>query len=183
MASGLLGDKPLRIAFAGAGAISVFHLTGWQTIPNVQVVAICDPILDKARACAAEFDVPAVYAEFVSMLDQEQPDAVEIATPVGTHASLVRLAAERGVHVSCQKPLTPTVAEAAALIAALIVRGSGLTPRDGTTPAILTETSLPRAIPHSRWIVSKSAARTAHCSWISTVSLWWVAASRPCISI
>ena len=175
MGDGGLGDKPLRIAFAGAGAISTFHLTGWRAMLNAQVVAICDPILDKARARAAEFDVPTVYADFATMLDQEQPDAVEIATPVGTHAPLVRLAAERSVHVSCQKPLTSTVAEAEALIAAvggrvrfmvhenfrfrphyvavrdwlregrigeprhasLIVRGSGLTSRDGTTPAIL----------------------------------------------
>jgi predicted dehydrogenase len=35
-----LGDKPLRIAFAGAGAISGFHLRGWSEVANCEVVAI-----------------------------------------------------------------------------------------------------------------------------------------------
>ena len=111
-----LGDKPLRIAFAGAGAISGFHLTGWQQMANCQIVAICDPIVEKAQAQAKAFGIPAVYADFDTMLSQVKPDAVDIATPVGTHAKLTMIAADRGVHVSCQKPLTPTVKEALKLI-------------------------------------------------------------------
>jgi predicted dehydrogenase len=111
-----LGDKRLRIGFAGAGAISLFHLTGWKHTANVEVVAICDPLLDKARARAAEFGVAKVYGDFTEMLEREKPDAVDIATPVATHAPLTRIAADRGVHVMLQKPMTPTVAEADALI-------------------------------------------------------------------
>ncbi len=111
-----LGDKPLSIAFAGAGAISGFHLTGWQKMANCQVVAICDPIVEKAEAQAKAFGIPAVYADFDTMLSQVKPDAVDIATPVGTHAQLTMIAADRGVHVSCQKPVTPTVKEAQKLI-------------------------------------------------------------------
>lgn len=111
-----LGDRRLRIGFAGAGAISQFHLTGWQQTPNVEVVAICDPIPEKAQARAAAFGIPKVYADFPEMLERERPDAVDIATPVGTHAPLTRIAADHAVHVMCQKPLTPTVAEAESLI-------------------------------------------------------------------
>jgi predicted dehydrogenase len=111
-----LGDKPLRIAFAGAGAISQFHLTGWKQTANVAVVAICDPVIERAQARAREFGVAQVYVDFTEMLEREKPDAVDIATPVGTHASLARIAADRGVHVMLQKPMTPTVAEAEALI-------------------------------------------------------------------
>jgi len=42
---------------------------------------------------------------------------VDIATSVGGHASLTRLAADHGVHVLLQKPMTETVAEAEALVA------------------------------------------------------------------
>ena len=45
-----LGDKPLRVAVAGAGTISVFHLTGWKQTPNVEVVAVCDPIPERASS-------------------------------------------------------------------------------------------------------------------------------------
>jgi predicted dehydrogenase len=109
-------DRPLRVAFAGAGMISLFHLTGWKQTPNVEIVAVCDPVLQKAQARADEFGIPRVYADLTEMLERERPDAVDIATPVGTHAPQIRIAAGHGVHVACQKPMTPTVTEAEALI-------------------------------------------------------------------
>lgn len=112
-----LGNQQLRIAFAGAGAISGFHLRGWSEVDNCEVVAICDPAIEKAKARAQEFNIAKVYADFETMLRETRPHAIDIATPVATHAPLVRIAAGLGVHVSCQKPLTPTVAEAEALIA------------------------------------------------------------------
>jgi len=114
--SSALGDKRLKVVLAGTGWISQFHLAGWNAMPDVELVAVCDPVLDKAKARAAEFGVPRTYADFTEMLQREQPDAVDIATPVGTHASLTRLAAARGVHVLCQKPMTPTAAEGEALV-------------------------------------------------------------------
>jgi predicted dehydrogenase len=111
-----LGDRQLKIAFAGAGAISVFHLTGWRQTSGVRVVGICDPILEKGQARATAFGIPKVHIDFTEMLERERPDAVDIATPVGTHAPLTRIAADHGVHVMCQKPMTPTVAEAEKLI-------------------------------------------------------------------
>lgn len=111
-----LGNKKLRIAFAGAGAISGFHLKGWAEQTDIEIVAICDPLLEKAQARAIEFGIGRVYTDFERMLRETQPDAVDIATPVATHAPLTRIAADLGVHVSCQKPLTPTVAEAEELI-------------------------------------------------------------------
>jgi predicted dehydrogenase len=71
----------------------------------------------KARAKAQAFNIPNVYTDFRTMIEQEELDAVDIVTPVGTHAALARLAADAGLHVSCQKPLTPTVHEAEELIA------------------------------------------------------------------
>ena len=111
-----LGGKRLRIGVAGAGAISQYHLMGWQAVDNIDRVAICDPDRAKAEARAREFGFARVYADFEEMLARESLDAVDIITPVGTHAPLTRLAAAAGVHVCSQKPLCATVAEARALI-------------------------------------------------------------------
>jgi predicted dehydrogenase len=111
-----LGARPLTVAVAGAGFISQFHLAGWKGMPSIEVVAICDPLLEKAQSRAKEFAVAGTYTDFAEMLEREQPDAVDIAAPVETHAALVRMAAERGVHVMVQKPMTPSVAEAEALV-------------------------------------------------------------------
>lgn len=111
-----LGDRRLTVAVVGAGYISQFHLAGWAAVPNVEVVAVCDPVVDKARARATAFGVPRVYADFPAMLGAERLDAVDIATSVGTHGPLARIAAEHGVHAMIQKPMTPTVADGEALI-------------------------------------------------------------------
>ncbi len=107
----------LRVGFVGAGAISQYHLAGWLDTHEAQLVAICDVDESRARAKAQAFNIPNVYTDFRAMIEGGKLDAVDIVTPVGTHAPLTRLAADAGLHVCCQKPLTPTVREAEELIA------------------------------------------------------------------
>lgn len=108
--------KPkLRVAVAGAGYASGLHLQGWRRLPHAEVVAICDPDRQKAQARARTFDIPNVYADVAEMLEVSRPDALDIVTPMATHAALCLLAAERGVDVICQKPLAPSLVEAEAL--------------------------------------------------------------------
>jgi D-apiose dehydrogenase len=109
--------KPLRVALAGAGMISAHHLAAWRSLgTRVEMVAICDPDLARARKRADEFGVAKVYRDAEAMLAGEAIDALDIATPRETHADWVEAAASHGIDVLCQKPLTPTLAEAEALI-------------------------------------------------------------------
>ncbi len=110
-------NAPLRVAVAGAGMVTRHHLIGWSRADGAEVVAICNRSLDKARDRAAEFGVPKVYGNLEEMLDTEKPDALDIAVAVEVHAEAVCAAAARGISVFCQKPLTPTYAEAQALVA------------------------------------------------------------------
>ncbi len=103
---------PLRVAIAGAGFASGMHLAGWTRLPAVDVVAICDPDQAKARSRAAAFGIARVFSDAAAMLDATRPDALDIAAPLSAHVPLCQLAIDRGVHVLCQKPLAPTLAEA-----------------------------------------------------------------------
>jgi predicted dehydrogenase len=105
------------VALAGAGMISHYHLIGWRKLaPAVQVVAICDPDAERARARATEFAVPRSYTNAESLFAGETLDALDVASPRETHATWVEAAAARGIDVLCQKPLTPTLAESEALV-------------------------------------------------------------------
>lgn len=109
-----------RIGLAGAGWVAPHHLQAWQRLQGrAAAVAIADPNVEAARARAKAFGVPAVYASVDAMLEHEggHLDAVDIATPRETHASVCRMAAERGLAILCQKPLAPTFADAASLAA------------------------------------------------------------------
>jgi predicted dehydrogenase len=59
----------------------------------------------------AEYGIPAYYGDWREMIDREKPDFVDIITPPETHEEMCAYAAERGVHIICQKPLAPTFEE------------------------------------------------------------------------
>jgi D-apiose dehydrogenase len=109
--------KMLRVALAGAGMISHFHLLAWSKIGGLaKVVAIADPDRYRAKQRAETFNIPAVFTDVAAMLAAEQVDAIDIASPRETHAENVELAASRGIDVLCQKPLAPTLALSEALV-------------------------------------------------------------------
>ncbi|HXW05782.1 MAG TPA: Gfo/Idh/MocA family oxidoreductase [Vicinamibacterales bacterium] len=109
------GDSPasagrrLRAVGVGAGYFAPFHYEAWTRIPEVELTAICDLREDRAASVGASYGVPRSYCDWRAMLDAEHPDFVDIVTPPDTHEEICGYAAERGVHIVCQKPLAPTL--------------------------------------------------------------------------
>lgn len=97
--------------------VTRYHLNAWAKLPQVEVAAICARHLKNAQDRATEFGIPTAYDNAAAMLDAEKPNVLDIATPAQVHAEQVKLAAERGINVLCQKPMTPSLAEAERLIA------------------------------------------------------------------
>lgn len=104
----MTSDHRLRAVGIGAGYFSKIQYEAWQRIPQVDMVAIADLDADKARTVAQEFDIPGHYVDYREMIAREDPDVVDIITPPHNHYDLCTYAAERGIHVICQKPLAPT---------------------------------------------------------------------------
>lgn len=110
--------KELRFAVFGAGFWARYQLAAWQELPGVRCVAVCDPVLSKAEALAQRFSLEHVYAVPETLLANERLDFVDVISGVEAHRRLVELAAERGLHAVCQKPLAPTLTDAEAMVAA-----------------------------------------------------------------
>jgi predicted dehydrogenase len=108
--------EPLRAALVGCGMISVYHLRAWEAA-GARVVAVCDTDRAKAEAKAAEFGITRVYDDPAALFAEGGFELVDIAASVGAHDPVTRMAADHGVHVMLQKPMTETVAEAEALVA------------------------------------------------------------------
>ncbi len=113
-------SKRLKGVCLGAGYFARFQYEAWNRIPEVEIVALANRNQDRARATAAEHQVPAVYAwaDLDRMLDEHQPDFVDIITPPETHLGLVARIAPRGIAIICQKPVAPTESESRAVVAA-----------------------------------------------------------------
>ena len=110
--------KKLRGICLGAGYFSRFQFEAWARIPEVEIIALANRSLDKAREAAALHRIPRAYAwaDLTAMLDAEKPDFVDIITPPETHLEVVRLAAARGIAIICQKPIAPTFAECETIV-------------------------------------------------------------------
>jgi D-apiose dehydrogenase len=93
----------------GAGFWSQFQLAAWRELDDVECVAVCDRVMEKAQALAGRFGVSRIYDDAAAMLAAERLDFVDVVTSPETHASLVCLAAAAGLPVICQKPLGPSL--------------------------------------------------------------------------
>lgn len=107
----------IGIALVGAGYAGRIQLAGWLRLPNVRVVGIWNRTTSRARALAQEFGVPC-FDDLEALVGHPTVQAVDVATALETHLEFTRLAASAGKHVLCQKPLAPTLNEAAAMLEA-----------------------------------------------------------------
>jgi D-apiose dehydrogenase len=105
----------LQGALIGCGFFGRIQLEAWQRVPEANIAAVCDLDLSKAQELELPFGVKA-YDNPLRMLDEVQPDFVDIATRPSTHVDLVRDAAARGIPILLQKPLAPTWREARRIV-------------------------------------------------------------------
>lgn len=113
----------VRVGVIGLG-IGKVHLQHYQALDDVEIAAVADVNVQLAEALGAKYGARA-YADAVAMLDAERLDAVSICTPPKPHAALTLAAAERGLHVLCEKPMAPTLEDCDAMIEAC--RKAGVT--------------------------------------------------------
>ncbi|CAG7606997.1 Gfo/Idh/MocA family protein [Leucobacter soli] len=95
----------IRLAVVGVGKMGLSHLSILGAHPQVRIEAVCDTsgyLLD----VLGKYTGVTGYSDYEKMLERADLDAVVIATPTRAHATMVRAALERGLHVFCEKPLT-----------------------------------------------------------------------------
>jgi predicted dehydrogenase len=98
-------DRPLRAGIIGTGSIARLHVEGYRRA-GAELVAVADLDESVARAKAEAWDVPAAYGDPRRMLDEADLDLVSVCTPVAAHHPVVVAAADAGVHVLCEKPIS-----------------------------------------------------------------------------
>jgi nucleoside-diphosphate-sugar epimerase/predicted dehydrogenase len=112
----IMKSKSFRVALVGAGRISSVHIAALKAIKCVDIVAICDLNQDLVRERASQNNIPGVYTDVKTMLQEVRPDVVHLLTPPSSHFELGMLAARFGAHIYVEKPLASTEAQAVALV-------------------------------------------------------------------
>ena len=111
-----LPRSPRPIVILGAGGIvRDAHLPAYRKA-GFRVAAICDTNLDRARALAAEYDIPEAFGSIAEAVAAAPADAVFDIALVPDQFTAALEALPDGAAVLIQKPLGNSLGEAAALV-------------------------------------------------------------------
>jgi len=102
-------NERLNIGAIGVGGRGAGDLAA---VAGENIVALCDVDEGRLNAAGAKHPSARKYVDYRQLLEQDDLDAVVVATPDHHHAPAAVRALRRGLHVYCEKPLTHTVAEA-----------------------------------------------------------------------
>jgi len=107
----------LRLGVIGAGNIAAAFVKESPACEHVEVTAIASRSEAKAGAFANRFSLTKAYGGYQELLDDNEIDAVYIATPNGAHKEWVIKAAQAHKHILCEKPMALTVTDAREMFA------------------------------------------------------------------
>jgi predicted dehydrogenase len=102
----------IRLGIIGTGGMATDHARRFQKIRGVALAACCDIREDRAKAFAGAYGISRWYTDHRKMLDDGGLDAVSVDTVDAAHAPVSIAAAERGLHVLCEKPLATSLTDA-----------------------------------------------------------------------
>ncbi|MEM9417800.1 MAG: Gfo/Idh/MocA family oxidoreductase [Planctomycetota bacterium] len=93
----------------GVGVIGCGGRSGscwaYKANPKSQVIAACDPFMDRRVEKAEAWGAESHYADFREVLERDDIDAVHVVTPDHWHVPISLAAARAGKDVYCEKPL------------------------------------------------------------------------------
>lgn len=104
-----------RIALLGAGMMGAVHADAYATISDADVVAIFSREAAIAEPLAEKLGAP-IYTDLDLLLRETAPEALDCCLPTFLHRMAVELAARRGCHVICEKPLALTTEDGRAMV-------------------------------------------------------------------
>ena len=100
--------KGKKAVIVGCGKAGIdYHLKTYQKA-GLEVVALCDSVLDVAERQARDNGIRDWYSTLDEALGKDHVDVVSICTPVETHYELCQKALKAGAHVLVEKPVTST---------------------------------------------------------------------------
>ena len=116
------GGNTHRIGILGSGNVFGRYVTGMRRYPELDIVRVGDVDAGRAKAAAAEHEIP-VWGDDAELYADDSIDIVVNLTPPVHHGRTVITALRAGRHVYVEKPLAATVVEAREVLATAAATG------------------------------------------------------------
>ena len=116
--------RKVKIAVIGTGRMGSVHCRNIvRSIPEANLVAVCDIRLEVAQAVADELGIQRVVKDYQELLADPEVEAVLISASTPVHAMIIKDAAEAGKQIFCEKPLALELSEIDEALAAVKKNG------------------------------------------------------------
>jgi myo-inositol 2-dehydrogenase/D-chiro-inositol 1-dehydrogenase len=121
-----MAKKSLNIGLVGYGFMGRAHSNAFRQaatffdLPFTPVLkALCARTADRAQAFASRWGYETVESDWRALVDRQDIDLIDIATPNDSHQDIAIAAAHAGKMVLCEKPLGRNARESEAMVAAV----------------------------------------------------------------
>ncbi|MEQ1942655.1 Gfo/Idh/MocA family oxidoreductase [Mesorhizobium sp. VNQ89] len=118
--------KSLRVGLVGTGFMGRTHSNAYHQVrrffpqeSGADLIAVCSRDESKARDFAAQWGYGGHETDWRKLVERDDIDLIDIATPNDTHAEIAEAAAKAGKMVACEKPLGRSLAESRRMAAAV----------------------------------------------------------------
>jgi len=108
--------KKLRVGYIGCGSVSHAYLPGLAEAAFIELVSVCDIIVERAHKAAQEHKIPNVFPNIDAMLGGPKFDLLVNTTSMPSHGPVNKKALEAGCNVWSEKPMAPEVKDARELL-------------------------------------------------------------------
>lgn len=108
---GRMQMKKLGWGILSTGAMSNWFCSDFHAVHNGDLVAVCSRSQERADAFASQYDIPATYNKYQSMLADPNVDIVYISSPRTAHKQNILDALAAGKHVLCEKPIVTSLSD------------------------------------------------------------------------
>lgn len=124
-------ERTVKVGVIGCGGIANGkHLPSLKKLPEVELVAFCDIVPDRAEKAKKDFGTEdtRVYTDYKEMMEKEtEIEVIHVCTPNSSHSEITCCALYAGKHVMCEKPMAKTTEQAEAMLKAAKETGKKLT--------------------------------------------------------
>ncbi len=95
-------EREIKVGVVGFGWWGQIQTQNFREVPNVKIVAVSDKRKDIPEEILQD---ARYYSDMEEMFKGNKMDGVAIFTPPTDHLKPTQLAAERGIHIFCEKPM------------------------------------------------------------------------------
>lgn len=118
----------VRVAVIGLGSWGECHLQAFQSLPYVEIAAVCDIRKDRVDSLADQYGIAGRYTNYEQVCKQEDIDLISVVTFEKEHLKPTLMALQAGKHVLVEKPVATLTEEAAEMWKTAVGRERHLVP-------------------------------------------------------